>query len=382
MKILLVGAGGYAALYVDLLLKGRIPDADLEGIVEPYMERCVFRDKVFAAKVPVYATIGEFYSRHSAELAVISTPPFLHREQCIEALSHDSNVLCEKPVAPTVEEAWEMLAAEERYGRFIAVGYQWYFSDAIQSLKQDVLDGLLGKPISLKTAISWPRDRAYYQRGGGWGGKITYKDRPVFDSVASNACAHFLHNMLFLLGERMDVSARVDSFEAECYRANDIESFDTCSIAMKAGGASLYFAATHAADRNRDPEFVYRFERAVVTFTQSEHTGITAVFDDGSVKNYGDPFADDFKKLADCIAAVREGRRPICTVATALPHTELIGDIHAKTPIRTFAPDFLRARTDTEGVYVEGLYERLYEAYDRTCLLSKTHSDIFASTVE
>ena len=227
MKILLVGAGGYGTGYVKELLKNTDPSVKFEGIVEPYFDRCAMKEEILAANIPVYNTMADFYNDHIADLAIISTPTFLHREQSIFALSHGSYVLCEKPISPTVADAKAMLEAEKKYNKWIAIGYQWSFSDAMQSLKRDILDGVLGSPVSFKTAISWPRNRDYYNRGSGWGGKISKDGVMILDSIASNACAHYLHNMFFVLGSTMETSAGVDSFQAECMRANDIENFDT-----------------------------------------------------------------------------------------------------------------------------------------------------------
>ena len=137
MKLVLVGAGGYGRRYVDYLLSQDLPGIQLEGIVEKFFETCPSKEKIEKAGVPVYDSLSAFYQEREADLAVIVTPSYLHCEQSIYALQHNSYVLCEKPVAPTVEEAGKMLRAEKQYGKFIAVGYQWSFSEAIQTLKKD-----------------------------------------------------------------------------------------------------------------------------------------------------------------------------------------------------------------------------------------------------
>jgi len=43
------------------------------------------------------------------------------------------------------------------------IGYQWSYSEGIQSLKKDILSGLFGKPIRMKSLCLWPRDFAYLQ---------------------------------------------------------------------------------------------------------------------------------------------------------------------------------------------------------------------------
>ena len=370
MKVLLVGAGGYGRLHARELLQNQRADVVWEGVVDPYIANSPEYENIMAAKIPVYNTMEEFYQGHKADLAVISTPPFLHREQSITALSHGSSVLCEKPVAPTVEDAEAMLAAETAYGKFIAIGYQWSYSEAIQKLKKDVLAGVFGRPVFFKTMISWPRDFAYYSRGGGWGGRIEKNGVLVLDSIASNACAHYLHNMLFLLGDDMNQSARADSVEAECFRANEIETFDTCTLRVHAKGAPMLFVASHAAKETKNPMFVYRFEKGEVRFSEEERI-IRAVFHDGREVIYGDPFQNDFKKLWDCVDAVQNKTVPICTVKTAMAHTELIGMLHKTASFKPFDRERIALTENGGGVFVKGLFEELARAYDEEKLFSE-----------
>ena len=376
VNLLLVGAGGYAGEYLKRLLPSN-DSVRLVGIVEPYYATCVNKPAIDAAGIPVYATMEEFYAEHTADLAVICTPPFLHREQSIFALSHGSYVLCEKPIAPTVEEAEAMLAAEKRYGKWIAIGYQWSFSEAILSLKRDVMNGVLGAPVSFKTAISWPRNRAYYARGIGWGGKLVYNGLTVLDSIASNACAHYLHNMLFLLGRTLDTSAEAAAISGTCLRANEIESFDTCALEITAeDGTPLRFLASHACEKNCNPAFEYRFEKATVYYSEDEGSIIRATFNDGSERVYGDPFRDRMEKLFLCADAVRNGTTPVCTAKTAIPHTRLIGRLHREILIRDVDPARIRVNPETDGVWVEGLLEELYRAYEEDLPFGESFKNI------
>ena len=372
MKILLVGAGGYGARYVTELLNSKRCDVVFEGIVDPFLQSSREYANICAAKIPSYNTMEEFYSEHSADLAIICTPIFLHCEQSITALKHGSYVLCEKPVAPTLEEAGRMLEAEKQYGKFIAIGYQWSFADAIIDLKRDILDGVLGRPLSMKNIVCWPRDLSYYGRGGGWAGKIEREGRLVLDSIASNACAHYLHNMLFLLGSAMDECALATSVSAECFRANDIETFDTCTIRAYASDVPIYLAASHATDKGRDPEFVFEFERARVTYFDNDECGIRAVFSDGDEKCYGQPVKpNNLKKLWDTVDAVKDGKNPPCTVKTAMAHTALINDIHKTSVYRRFDEDSVVLNAEKNALFVPGLYERISRAYDEAKLFSE-----------
>lgn len=368
MKMLLVGANGYGARFLeplfDLHKKGTIT---FEGIVT----RSAFpmQEELEAAGIAHYKTLDEFYANHTADLALISTPAFLHKEQSIYCVQHGSHVLCEKPAAPTVEEVEAMIQAEKDTGKFIAIGYQRCFSNAILSLKKDILSGVLGKPISAKFLSASARALVYYSRGGGYAGQVYTKDgRMILDSPASNACAHYVQEMLFLLGEELDVTAEPTLVQGECLRANDITNFDTCTLKMTVrGNIPVYFASSHANEIGAVNRVQHTFENATVTIVDGI---VTATFKDGTVKEYGNPSDNQYAhKILHCLDAIKNGTTPVCTVKTALPHIKLIHDIYRNIPIADFA-ESEKVRTE-EKVYVPGLKEKLIEAYEKECMLSE-----------
>lgn len=90
-----------------------------------------------------------------------------------------------------------MIEASRKTGYSVSIGYQWAYSTAIQSLKTDIMNGVFGKAVRLKTLVLWPRNKKYYARS--WAGKVKDEEgRWVLDSVAANATAHYLQNMFFL----------------------------------------------------------------------------------------------------------------------------------------------------------------------------------------
>ena len=371
IEIVLFGAGGYGALYAKELLENCPIDVKWAGVVDPFFASSSMKDEIERAGIPVYASGEDFYKAHRADLAVICTPPFLHREQTLLCLQNGSYVLCEKPVAPTVQEAEAMLAAERQYGKFVAIGYQWSYSNAILALKKDIRSGKLGSPVSFKTFISWPRNFAYYKRGGGWGGRVEKDGITVLDSIASNACAHYLHNMLFLLGEAEDESAEVTDLCADCLRAYDIETFDTCTISAKAGGVPIYFAASHAAGINRNPTFEYRFTGGLVVCDEEKDGVIEAILNNGERIVYGSPSTSLFQKLWICVDAMKNGQTPVCTVKTAMAHTKLIEKLHQTVTYRAFSKERIETNAAGDGLTVKNLYSELERAYQEEKLLSE-----------
>lgn len=260
-----------------------------------------------------------------------------------------------------------MAEAEQACGKWIAVGYQWSFSRAIQALKRDILAGRLGKPRLLKTIVSWPRKKSYYGRGVGWAGKMHKDGVTVWDSIASNACAHYLHNILFLLGKDMRSAALPVRVEAECLRAYDIETFDTCVLRMDMGeGAVAHFVASHAADERQDPQFVYEFERGSVRYADGQ---IVAELVGGERISYGDPFENEMGKISDCARCVKSGTVPVCTVQTAAAHTSLMKGLHTGLSVGTFPAETVQE--NEEKRWVDGLCAAMRDCYERTAMLSE-----------
>ncbi|MCD7776695.1 MAG: Gfo/Idh/MocA family oxidoreductase [Firmicutes bacterium] len=378
--ILLVGIGGYGSLYVNELLKPENRDTlNLVGTVDPYPASCRRLDEVIALCGQPYRTMDEFYREHTADLAVISTPIQFHREGILTALAHGSDVLCEKPLSGDAGDIETLLDAEKRSGLHVHIGYQWSHSEAIQALKRDITAGLYGEPTVFKTLILWPRDRKYFGRGTGWAGKIKAADGTlIYDSVANNAAAHYLHNMLYVTGGEPDSASRPIGVKAKLYRTNNIENFDTAIIECEmSGGGRRVFIASHTIDRAQNPLFDYRFTEGRVTFTEDElppdiegredytKGHIIGVDKNGAAYDYGDPFYQVERKLYNAIDTRngKAGAGVICGIRAASEHTRLINEIGERFPIESFPAERIRERG--ELLYVEGLSGELIEEYNK-----------------
>jgi len=377
VSLLIVGVGGYGNNYLRVLLSNMGTEKfTIKGVVDPNPVNCRYLEDLKKLQVPFYKSLEEFYSVDTADLAIISSPIQFHAPQSCFALEHGSNVLCEKPICSTIQDALMMIEARDKSGKFLAIGYQWSFEDAILELKKDILSGRLGRPKRLKTLVLWPRDKKYYNRSA-WAGKIKDdKGNWILDSVANNATAHYLHNMFFVLGDKLDNSAYPISVKAELYKANNIESFDTCAIqSFTEEGVEILFYAAHAVKKLKGPVFSFEFEKGVVTFGENsaEDKNIYAVFNDGTQKIYGSPFLNDMKKLWACINTIANAEDEItCKAETAIPHLLCINGSHESMPeIKKFPEDLIKIDPENEITWVEGLYEVLNNCYEKAILPSQ-----------
>lgn len=341
LTVALAGISGYGETYLEKLLACQDKGTAFAAAVEPKPERSKFLPELKSRGIPVFPDLEAMYRNLRPDLVILATPIHLHAPQSEFALAHGSNVLCEKPAAGSVADALSMLKAESNSnGLFLAIGYQWSYSDAILNLKADIASGLLGRPLRLRTMLLWPRPLSYYGRSPWAGAKTTPDGRPVYDSPVNNATAHYLHNCLFILGKDRGASAMPESVQAELYRANKIQNYDTAALRCMAGGTEILFYTTHASGMALGPVCSYEFENANVSYMNTTSC-FTARFKDGSVKSYGNPQDGDKLKIPACIASIRGGEKPPCRIETALAQTRCMEAAQSCMDIAEFPEEFI-----------------------------------------
>jgi predicted dehydrogenase len=76
---------------------------------------------------------------------VVANP--LHRPIVEGLLAAGKHVLCEKPMAPTVEDAEAMVAAAKASGRETGIGFVFRRSPAIAGIRDQLASGAIGRPL-------------------------------------------------------------------------------------------------------------------------------------------------------------------------------------------------------------------------------------------
>jgi predicted dehydrogenase len=365
VSVLMVAIGGYGFHYLKTLLEGpETTHCRLAGVVDPWAEGSLLWPVVCHLGVPICSSMEEFYG--AGHHAVISSPIHWHVPQSLAALSNGSFVLCDKPIGATIQEANELIHARDRTGHWVMIGYQWSYSAAILALKRDILAGCFGRPLRVSALCCWPREASYYHRND-WAGRLRdpHTGRWVLDSPANNAMAHYLHNLLYILGPELHRSTRPMRVQAELYRAYPIETFDTvmCRV-IDENGTEVLFFASHATEGTCDPRFRLEFEDAIVTCGE-DGGGIVATGSKGERKSYGAP--DDtpqFHKLSVAIDHVKGIGTPACGPEAARSQTLCINGLHESvTEIPSFPAKLMRRAGTPDRIYVSGLDDLLLDCY-------------------
>jgi predicted dehydrogenase len=375
LNVALVGIGGYGSIYVSAMLDhAHEHAATLVGGADPRPQGCKRLAELQARDIPIFASMEALYAAVTPDVVVLSSPIQLHAEQTAYALARGSHVLCEKPLAATVGQGLAMQAARDRAGRQVAIGYQWSFCPVNLAAKRDIRAGRFGAARTLRTLVMWPRDEAYYGRNR-WAGRVRDDaGMPVYDSPVNNACAHYLHSMLYMLGDRVDSSAEPVRTQAELFRANAIENFDTAVVrTTTSSGAQLIFVVTHASAENVGPLFEYAFEKGTLSYGGDAGDHFVARFADGSTHDYGKP--DDSvagTKLWTFLESLRRQEPTVCGIEAALSHTRVVEALQ-QIPVREFPRDLVTVsgQAPRRKTIVRGLDDDLRRCYQQGKLPSE-----------
>ena len=157
----------------------------------------------------------------------ICTPSYLHSAQTRQALAAGKHVICEKPVAASLQEVDDLIQFETRSGRQVMPIYQFRFGHGIQKLKRLIDAGLNGQAYLTTVETAWRRRTDYYAVP--WRGKWATELGGALVTLAIHA-----HDILYyVLGPASNVFARVST------AVNPIETEDCASASLHMADGSL-----------------------------------------------------------------------------------------------------------------------------------------------
>lgn len=94
-----------------------------------------------------YAHWRELLADPEIEAVYLATPVSLHAEQAIAAAEAGKHVLCEKPMALSVAECDQMIAACAANGVQLGIAYYRHFYPVLRRLKELLAEGRIGQPV-------------------------------------------------------------------------------------------------------------------------------------------------------------------------------------------------------------------------------------------
>jgi len=146
-----IGCGRISESHLQALSK--LPETRLVCVADVNTEAAQLRAEKHGVSQWV-ADYHELLAMPEVEAVVVCVPTFLHAEVVCAAAAAGKHVLCEKPIAMTVEDAARMTTACETAGVRFMVGFVRHFSPEWLALREIIASGRLGRPVIWRHSIA------------------------------------------------------------------------------------------------------------------------------------------------------------------------------------------------------------------------------------
>ncbi len=240
LKFALVGCGRIAKRHSDLLGGKKIDGATLVAVADRNFERA--QEIATRFNVSAYADMHEMMLKASPDVITILTPSGLHAAHAIELAQYGADIVVEKPMALTPEDADRMIEACDKGGVRLFIVKQNRFNLPVIALREALEAGRFGKLVMGTVRVRWCRGQDYYDQDS-WRGTWAYDG-----GVLTNQASHHIDLLEWMMGD-------VESVFAKSLTALvDIEAEDTAIVMLKFKNGALGIIEATTATRPKDLE--------------------------------------------------------------------------------------------------------------------------------
>ena len=173
MKLAIVGYGGQGAWHANHALKSDVVSlAGIYDIAEKRMNAAVENG------IRTYSSLDEILADEEVDIVLCATPNDVHKDIVVKSLLAGKNAICEKPVALSVSDFDEMVAAAEKSGKLFSVHQNRRWDVDFLAIKSLIASGEIGETLNIESRIHGSRGipsdwRCHKPYGGGmmldWG---------------------------------------------------------------------------------------------------------------------------------------------------------------------------------------------------------------------
>ena len=193
LKVAIIGTGWIAEAHIEEYKK--MPDVEMVAMADLIDGKAeAFAQRFGVENVKFYKDHKDLID-HEKDLDLVSVCTYnqTHAECAVYALDHGVNVILEKPMCVTMEEAAEIMKAEKRSGKILSIGFQPRFDPNMKQIKKIVQSGMLGKIYYIQTGggrrvgIPFPYGTSFLEQktaGIGSMGAVSYTHLDVYKRQA------------------------------------------------------------------------------------------------------------------------------------------------------------------------------------------------------
>ena len=127
------------------------PDAELKGFYDLSLERAQEMADKYGGKA--YESVEALLADPEIDAVSVCVANNAHADISIQALRAGKHVLCEKPMAVTIEECEAMVDEAKKAGKFLMIGHNQRLAKAHVKAKELIDAGLIGRIITFRTTF-------------------------------------------------------------------------------------------------------------------------------------------------------------------------------------------------------------------------------------
>ena len=286
LKVMIVGAGAIAPAHIEGFLS--FPErVEITHISNPTVAKAEALIEKYGLKAGASSLFDE--QLDAVDIVSICSPPSTHRDLAVKALEAGKHVLLEKPMAMSLGECDQILAAAEKGNALISVVAQSRFISSISNTMKIIHKGDYGKLLFSQINSFWWRGQSYYDLY--W--------RGLWESEGGGCTLnHAVHHIDLLLWAK-GLPVEVNSFLTNLNHQNSEEEDLSMSILKYADGTMSQINASlihHGEEQKLD----FQMEKASVSipFAVKASTPRSNGFpmDDEDTIN---KLSDEYKNLPD-----------------------------------------------------------------------------------
>lgn len=165
MKVAVLGAGGMGAGVIGHLKK--IPR--VRQIVAQDIREERVRELRETLGVQATTRLEDVLGDPTIPLVFVTASNDAHKELTLRSLAAGKAVMCEKPMATTLADAREMVAAAEKSRGFLQIGFELRYSKLYTKIKEWIDQGLLGEVVNTQCTYICSE----FHHKGSWRNKLS-----------------------------------------------------------------------------------------------------------------------------------------------------------------------------------------------------------------
>lgn len=200
--------------------------------------------------VKEYLDYREMLRKEKIDLIAIATESGKHAQIALECIEAGCNLIIEKPIALSLEDADEIIRKADEKGVKVCACHQNRFNKSIQKIREAVDKKRFGKMFYGTAHIRWCRDHEYYDRAS-WRG--TWEQD---GGALMNQCIHNIDLLRWMLGDEIEeVVGMTDRLHHDYIEAEDL---GIALVKFKNGAYGIIEGTTDVYPKNLE-ETLYLF---------------------------------------------------------------------------------------------------------------------------